>query len=841
MALLGKLVMSATLDYDKVTKGTQNINKSLGTVEKKMSALNGKMKAAFSVGAVVAFGAKLKSTFENLDGIVKLSDQLGIAAEDLQKLRFAGEQTGVATGTVDRSIEKFTKRLGEAKQKGTGPLSDALDSLGISLENADGTAKSSMDVMMEYGEAMSNAADPATKMFLATEAFGRSGGGMINTFAGGSEAVKAFGDELAAAGGIISESALRDVERANDAMNLLSHSWEGASASIMVKLAPAIELLAGWLTKLPDHYEAVIRWTTDLIEAIVNIPEKIRQGLSDAADAVKEKTEQIKDSVKDMATGAVDSVVEMGSDLKKNLNGKLSSIADGATSILDGLDGSFYSLWNNVTKNSYMPDMVDDIAYHFGRLDKVMVKPSEDAINEVDELFEGLQSSITGSFEGLFNDIFSGEGVDAFKNFAKDVMSIFTSLISEMAAKWVSAKIFGGTSGVSGIAESFVGKGGIGKFISGGGIGGGVGGGIGGIGGGISGIGGIGTTISKSIMKGFKALKGFFSGGGSFGSAAMGGGPASMAGGGMGGFGGIAGAAIPLAIGAFGFAKLAANAKKKREANQRYSAMGDGQFDQLNPSAAFNGLDETTGKFFVSMNEGWKSTINALKEANALIDHQGALYDSAGNEMYELSGNVGQVKTALANATVTGFEFGAALEGAIEKSSTLGVKVQGDAETIKTALQAATAIGIGGFRDLKTTATGVSATLTGDFAKWDTFLQQFVNNSIGSAVNGISALGDEARGTTSQFLAMASAARSIPMMGGGDSGMQKFASGGVSHRAAIFGEAGPEAAVPLPDGRTIPVTISGGGSDNTETNMLLKKLIRATERASLTAEGYSRK
>lgn len=35
-----------------------------------------------------------------------------------------------------------------------------------------------------------------------------------------------------------------------------------------------------------------------------------------------------------------------------------------------------------------------------------------------------------------------------------------------------------------------------------------------------------------------------------------------------------------------------------------------------------------------------------------------------------------------------------------------------------------------------------------------------------------------------------------------------FAKGGVSRSAAVFGEAGPEAAVPLPDGRSIPVTLS---------------------------------
>jgi len=39
-----------------------------------------------------------------------------------------------------------------------------------------------------------------------------------------------------------------------------------------------------------------------------------------------------------------------------------------------------------------------------------------------------------------------------------------------------------------------------------------------------------------------------------------------------------------------------------------------------------------------------------------------------------------------------------------------------------------------------------------------------------------------------------------------------FAGGGISNSAAIFGEAGPEAAVPLPDGRRIPVEMRGGGN-----------------------------
>lgn len=56
---------------------------------------------------------------------------------------------------------------------------------------------------------------------------------------------------------------------------------------------------------------------------------------------------------------------------------------------------------------------------------------------------------------------------------------------------------------------------------------------------------------------------------------------------------------------------------------------------------------------------------------------------------------------------------------------------------------------------------------------------------------------------------------------------KRFASGGVSRSAAIFGEAGPEAAVPLPDGRRIPVDLRmpalpapGGGTQSLQVHVV---------------------
>jgi hypothetical protein len=43
---------------------------------------------------------------------------------------------------------------------------------------------------------------------------------------------------------------------------------------------------------------------------------------------------------------------------------------------------------------------------------------------------------------------------------------------------------------------------------------------------------------------------------------------------------------------------------------------------------------------------------------------------------------------------------------------------------------------------------------------------------------------------------------------------QKFAKGGIASTPSIFGEAGAEAAVPLPDGRSIPVTLYNSANDS---------------------------
>ena len=77
---------------------------------------------------------------------------------------------------------------------------------------------------------------------------------------------------------------------------------------------------------------------------------------------------------------------------------------------------------------------------------------------------------------------------------------------------------------------------------------------------------------------------------------------------------------------------------------------------------------------------------------------------------------------------------------------------------------------------------------------------------ISGAFSGSSAFGD--------MLMSTGFANGGIMTNDGPVSLRKYANGGIANspQLALYGEAGPEAYVPLPDGRSIPVTINGGNN-----------------------------
>lgn len=96
------------------------------------------------------------------------------------------------------------------------------------------------------------------------------------------------------------------------------------------------------------------------------------------------------------------------------------------------------------------------------------------------------------------------------------------------------------------------------------------------------------------------------------------------------------------------------------------------------------------------------------------------------------------------------------------------------------------------------------------------------NAGIGNVIAGINGLGGLLQETSgvidhlSHIRGWTFATRSALNAQNDAEGLPTFARGGIATERSIFGEAGPEAAVPLPDGRTIPVTITGPAGSNAD-------------------------
>ena len=217
---------------DKTKRAFASVSKSMDRLKTSMGGLKGVV--AGLIGAA-GLGAMVTKLADVADKIGKTSDRLGIGTEDLQKFRFAAEQSGVEVSTFDMALQRFTRRTAEAAE-GTGVAKAALEEMGISLINNDGTLKSNSILLREIADAFANTTDQTQKVKLAFKLFDSEGVKMVNMLQQGSGAIDAMGNQLESVGGIINDKAIKASEQFNDRLNIMTQSVKGL-------LTPLVELV----------------------------------------------------------------------------------------------------------------------------------------------------------------------------------------------------------------------------------------------------------------------------------------------------------------------------------------------------------------------------------------------------------------------------------------------------------------------------------------------------------------------------------------------------------------------------------------------------------------------
>lgn len=321
MAALGKLVVNLSAN---IAEFSSAMDKAAYTAANRMQAIE---KSAMAAGAIIgtalvagagALANELRKFADAADETNKAAAKIGVGVEELQKLQYAAELSGVSSEALQTAMGKLAK--------GAADGSDAFKAMGIEVKQSDGTLKGTNTLMAEVAEKFAGYKDGAEKTALAQELFGKSGRDLIPLLNSGADGLAAMGEEAAALGIVFDSNTGRAAEAFNDNLTRLGKVKDGLIAKIASGMLPMMENLTSRLVeaaKNTQFFDGAAQVLSATLKALIStgsivygVFEAVGKGLASVAAAVmaaadgefKQAFDILKMGGADMATSVQNSV-----------------------------------------------------------------------------------------------------------------------------------------------------------------------------------------------------------------------------------------------------------------------------------------------------------------------------------------------------------------------------------------------------------------------------------------------------------------------------------------------------------------------------------------------------
>jgi hypothetical protein len=218
-------------------KELKEADKGIEGFVEKLKGVAEKLAVAFAVEKIHEFvegqieaGAQLKVTAE----------RLGTDTQELQAMQLAAAQAGVSAETLATSLRFLNKHISEAVH-GTGDGAKIFKELGITLKNADGSTRSSTDVMGEFADAVAKIPDSARQTEVAMKLLGRGGAALIPLLKEGGESFRKAREQMIELGGGMSKDFVDAAHKAEAANVRLTFAMTGLKSTIATAILPVFE------------------------------------------------------------------------------------------------------------------------------------------------------------------------------------------------------------------------------------------------------------------------------------------------------------------------------------------------------------------------------------------------------------------------------------------------------------------------------------------------------------------------------------------------------------------------------------------------------------------------
>ena len=247
-AVVGALRVTLGLDSAQFTTGMKNaqtgLQKFAGIAKTGALAIAGAMAAA---GGAIA--TAMAGVITRAGDMYELSQALGLTVEDLSRMTYAAELSGVQIEGLEKAIKKLSVSLFDASQSGAGPAANAFRMLGISAVDAEGNVRPVIDVMGDLADRFSKMPGGAEKTALAIRVFGKAGADMIPMLNEGRDGLQEMYDEAQRLGIVLDTETAASAEALGDELTRLNAAKDGVITKITTGMLPALRSMACALIK----------------------------------------------------------------------------------------------------------------------------------------------------------------------------------------------------------------------------------------------------------------------------------------------------------------------------------------------------------------------------------------------------------------------------------------------------------------------------------------------------------------------------------------------------------------------------------------------------------------
>ena len=454
--------LQAHLRLDGADKFNDDLKKAEDTSDKVGKSLQQNlMQAALKVGAGFAslvsaakdLGQRLKGLADDTaaygDQVDKNSQKMGISAQEYQKWNYVLERNGSSIDVMQKGLKTLSSKLVEGSQ--------AFEELGVSTTNADGSFRSTEDVLNDTMAALAGMQDATQRNAIATQLFGGKVAQelqpTLNSGADGIEELKNRADEL---GLVMSDEGVAASAQYKDAMTDLDETISGIKNSIGSSLLPVVTDLVRMVTDqaIPaiKDFTDQNEWLAPVIAGLVTglIAFKAALGISAIVSGVSQAITAFK------AANEGATVAQWLLNAAMQANPIVLIIT-----LITALVGAIVFLWNtnqgfreNVTSvfetvRSVISNVISNAIQWFNDFKDKIISAKDSVVTSVQSIvenirsrFEAIRSSIdrvVGWFRGLPNKILSALGGlgSLLWNAGNNIIQ---GLLDGINAKWQSVK-----------------------------------------------------------------------------------------------------------------------------------------------------------------------------------------------------------------------------------------------------------------------------------------------------------------------------------------------------------------------------------------------------------------